>query len=48
MKIGKGRENKMAEESVDVEYIYFHRYIRNIPSDTEVQREYQLIEDRRT
>ena len=48
MKIGKGRENKMAEESVGVEYIYFHRYIRNIPSDTEVQEEHQLIEDRRT
>ena len=28
----------MAEESVGVEYIYFHRYIRDIPSDTEDRR----------
>ena len=38
----------MAEEKVDVEYIYLHRYIRNTPSDTEVHAEHQLREDRRT
>ena len=36
------RENKMVEEEVDVEYISLHGYIRNTPSDTEVQAEHQL------
>ena len=36
------QENKMAEEQVDVEYISLHRYIWNIPSDTEVHAEHQL------
>ena len=35
-------ENKMAAESVDVEYIALHGYIRNTPSDTQVHAEHQL------
>ena len=31
------KENKMVEEYMDVEYISLHGYIRNTPSDTEVQ-----------
>ena len=31
---------------MDVEYISFHRYIRNTPSDTEVYAEHQLRVDR--
>ena len=42
------RENKMAEEQVDVEYISLHGYIRNTPSDTEVHLEHQLRVDRST
>ena len=38
----------MVEEKVDVEYISLHRYIRNIPSDTEVPTEDQLRVDRST
>ena len=38
----------MAEESVDVEYISLHGYIRNAPSDTEVHAEHQLRLDRST
>ena len=41
-------ENKMAEVYVDVEYISLHGYIKNTPSDTDVQAEHQLIEDRST
>ena len=33
---------------MDVEYISLHRYIRNTPSDTELQAEHQLRADRRT
>ena len=33
---------------MDMEYISLHRYIRNIPSDTEVHVEYQLRADRST
>ena len=36
----------MAEEYVDMEYIYLHGYLRNIPSDTEVHAELQLRVDR--
>ena len=39
------RENKMAEEQVDVEYISLHGYIRETPSDTEVHAEHQLRAD---
>ena len=39
------RRDKMVEESVDVEYISLHGYIRNTPSDTEVHAE-QLRADR--
>ena len=38
----------MAEESVDMEYISLHEYIRNTPSDTEVHAEHQLRVDRNT
>ena len=38
----------MAEESVDVENICLHGYIRNIPSDTEVRAKHQLRVDRST
>ena len=38
----------MVEELVDVEYIPFHGYIRNTPSDTEVPAEHQLRVDRST
>ena len=38
----------MAEEYVDMEYISLHGYIRNTPSDTEVNAEYQLRVDRNT
>ena len=38
----------MAEEEVDVEYIFLHRYIRNSPSDTKVHAEHQLRADRST
>ena len=31
-----------------MEYITLHRYIRNTPSDTEVNAEHQLTVDRRT
>ena len=41
-------ENKTAEESVDMEYIALHGYIRNTPSDTEVHAEHQLRADRST
>ena len=34
--------NKMTEESVDLEGISLHEYIRNTPSDTEVLSEHQL------
>ena len=40
------RENKMAEEQVDVEYISLHGYIRNAASDTEVHAEQWLRADR--
>ena len=33
---------------MDVKYISLHRYIRNIPSDTEVYAEHQLRADRST
>ena len=36
------RENKMAEESVDMNYVSLHGYIRNTASDTEVHAEQQL------
>ena len=42
------RENKMAEKSVNMEYVSLHRYIRNTPSDTEVHAEHQLRVDRST
>ena len=42
------RENKMAQEEVDVECLSLHGYIRNTPSDTEVHAEHQLRADRRT
>ena len=32
----------MVEESVGVEYISLHGYIRNTPSDTEMHAEHQL------
>ena len=38
----------MAEESVDMQYISPHGYIRNTPSDTEVHAEHQLRADRST
>ena len=38
----------MAEEKVDVEYIFLHGYIKNTPSDTEVLAEHQLRADRST
>ena len=38
----------MVEESVGVEYISLHGYIRNIPSDTEVHAEHLLGEGRST
>ena len=38
----------MAEEYVDMVYIYLHGYLRDIPSDTEVHAELQLIVDRST
>jgi len=38
----------MAEESVDMEYISLHGYIRNTPSDPEVHSEHQLRMDRST
>ena len=41
-------ENKTAEESVDMEYIALHGYIRNTPSDTEVHAEHQLKADKST
>ena len=36
----------MAEEKVDVEYLSLHGYIRNTPSDTEVNAEHLLRADR--
>ena len=36
----------MAEEQVDVEYIFLHGYIRNTPSGTEVHAGHQLRVDR--
>ena len=36
----------MAEESVNMEYISLHGYIRSTPSDTEVHAEHQLRMDR--
>ena len=42
------RENKMAEEQLDVEYISLHGYIRNTPSYTEVHAEYHMRVDRST
>ena len=44
----RDREDKMAEESVGVEYFSFHRYIRNTPSDTGLPAERQLRVHRRT
>ena len=41
-------ENKMVEDSVDMEYISLHGYIRDTPSDTEVHAELQLRVDRNT
>ena len=38
----------MAEDWVDVEYISLCGYIRNVPSDTEVQAEHKLRVDRST
>ena len=38
----------MMEESVDMEYISLHGYIRNTLSNTEVHTEHQLRADRRT
>ena len=38
----------MVEESVGVEYISLHGYIRKTPSDTEVPTEHQLRADRST
>ena len=38
----------MAEEEVDVEYISFHTYIINKPSNTKVHAEHQLRADRST
>ena len=38
----------MMEEWVDMEYLPLHGYIRNTPSDTEVQVEHQLRADRST
>ena len=38
----------MAEEQVGMEFISLHRYIRNTPSDTEVQAEPQLRANRGT
>ena len=38
----------MVEELVDMQYISFHGYIRNTPSDTEVHAEHQLRVDRST
>ena len=38
----------MVEQYVDMEYISLHRYIRNTPSDTEVNAEHQLRVDRST
>ena len=35
----------MAEEYVDMEYISLHGYIRDTPSDTEVQVEHRLRAD---
>ena len=37
----------MEEDQVDMQYISFHRHIRNTPSDTEVHAEHQLRADRR-
>ena len=48
LKINKFKENKMAEESVDVEYTSLHGYIRNTLSNTEVHAGHQLREDRST
>ena len=44
--VGQERLSKMAEESVDVEYISLHRYTRNTLSDTEARAEHQLRADR--
>ena len=38
----------MVEELVDMQYISFHGYIRNTPSDTKVHAEHQLRVDRST
>ena len=38
----------MVEEQVHVECISLHGYIRNTPSDTEVNAEHQLRVDRST
>ena len=40
------QENEVVEESVDMEHISLHRYIRNTASDTEVHAEHQLRVDR--
>ena len=34
LKIKERKENKMAEEWVDVEYISLHGYIRNTPAES--------------
>ena len=38
----------MAEEQVDVEYVSFHGYVSNTPSDTEMLAELQLRTDQST
>ena len=38
----------MMEEYMDMEYLSFHGYIRNTPSDSEVHVEHQLRADRST
>ena len=44
----RGPGNKMAEEYVNMEYIYLHGYPRNILSDTEVHSVLQLRVGRST
>ena len=42
------RENKAAEQKVDMEYFSLHGYIRNVSSDTQVRAQHQLRADRST
>ena len=42
------KENKRAEEFMEVEYVFLHGYIRNTTSDTEVHAEHQLKAKRST